>query len=181
MGIVDQRVSLVVVAVLVGCGGSPFEQGSPAAAELAGAAGAAGAVSIGSGGSSLPSGAAGVSGRPNASAGSSSGGTGGELEQAAGGAGGEPEPSNAGGTGGANSGGTSGVSHGGVASCLRDWQGSSCDSCAKSPAPPVGSETCAEVLACYVANGGPANCDYAAPTADAVVKVAHDVLACRCP
>lgn len=85
----------VVAALLVaiGCGGSPFEQGSTAASELAGAAGDAGAVSIGSGGSSMLSGAAG------------------EREPGDGGAGrGEVEP----GVGGSSSSGAGGLSSGGL-------------------------------------------------------------------
>jgi len=70
----------VALAGLVACGGSAFEQGSPTGSDLGGAAGAAGAVSIGTGGSSMPSGAAGVGGKLTPMA----GGAGGELEPMAG-------------------------------------------------------------------------------------------------
>ena len=157
MGIVRQS-ALMVAAALVGCAGSAFEQGSPTGSDLAGAAGAADAGSIGTGGSSMPSGA-----------GSSS---------HAGEGGGEDE----GGAGGSNSstGGSSMSGAGGLPSCLPGWQGSQCDTCTNSSSP-VGSETCGQLLACYVAKGGTGDCDYMKPTADAVVKVAHAVLACRCP
>lgn len=70
---------------VVACSGSAFEQGSPTGSALGGAAGAAGASSIGTGGSSMPSGAAGVGGKLTSTAGR--GGAGGELEPGAAGAG----------------------------------------------------------------------------------------------
>jgi hypothetical protein len=185
MGIVRQS-ALMVAAALVGCGGAAFEQGSPAGSDLAGAAGAAGAVSIGTGGSSMPAGghagsSAGGS-KANGATSSSDAGEGG-ADEAPGGAGGSSAGgSSAGGSsaGGSSAGGSSagGSSAGGLPSCLSGWQGSPCDTCTRSSAAP-GSETCAELLACYIEKGT-GNCDYVKPTADAVVQVAHDVLECRC-
>lgn len=119
-----------------------------------------GALSSAAGGAGAPVGAAGDAG------------DGGESEDGAAAPGGRAGSSSAG-QGGAGS------SSGGVPACLPGWQGSPCDTCTSSPPPPSG-ETCAQVLACYVEQGGPNNCDFVKPTTDAVVKLAHDVLACRC-
>lgn len=160
-----------ILVVLVGCGGDRFGQDSPAGDDLAGAPSSAG--SIGTGGAVMPSGGANGGSSSSHEGGDSSSSDAGEASELGG------APTGAGGTSGSG-GGSSGSSSGGVPSCLAGWQGSACDSCSNSPATP-NSETCAEVLACYIEKGGPANCDYEKPTADAVVKVAHDVLACRCP
>jgi len=175
MGIVRQS-ALMVAAALVGCAGSAFEQGSPTGSDLAGAAGAADAGSIGTGGSSMPSGA-GSSSHAGEGGGEDEGGAGGSNSSTGGSSTGG---SSTGGAGGSGTGGSSMSGAGGLPSCLPGWQGSQCDTCTNSSSP-VGSETCGQLLACYVAKGGTGDCDYMKPTADAVVKVAHAVLACRCP
>ncbi|MEO7035658.1 MAG: hypothetical protein ABI335_17705 [Polyangiaceae bacterium] len=153
------------------CGGAKFtaadgnSSGGIAGASVIGAAGesaggrkdgAGGSVSSsrGGGGAADLSGAAGLSGAAD----SDVGGVGGSY-----------------GKGGSASGGS-----GGVAACLTGWQGSSCDTCSGSPAPP-GGQTCAQILACYIASDRAFGCDFAKAAADATVAIVHEVYLCRCP
>ena len=171
---------------VVGCG-SPFtsaetagaggEAGSSSSAGVAGTAasssGAGGAAAGGSssGGSSSGGSSSGGSSSHAGAAGSSSSGAGGA---AAGGS------SSHAGAAGSSSSGAGGASDG---ACLVGWVGSSCDSCSSSTAV-SGSQSCAQILNCYIAShcAGPCEqCEYQVPTSDAVVAVARKVYACRCP
>lgn len=73
-----------------------------------------------------------------------------------------------------------------AATCLNDWQGSSCDTCS-SHTSEQGARSCVAVLDCYVMTGCASplecanTCDYSEPTSDAAVKAALAVRACRCP
>jgi hypothetical protein len=169
---------LVLMRLLTACGGAPFESGSPAGSQLAGAQSSAGSQAAGA--SAGPSGGAGGVAGGN-TAGNELGGAGGELGGSSSSAGTGDElggfPSSSG-AGGELGGSSSSAGTGGGAPCLRGWQGSACDTCTPS-APPASGETCAELLGCYLEHNGPANCDFVKPTADAVVKIAHDVLSCR--
>ncbi len=163
----------MLAIALVGCGGSDFS----AAAETAGGSGGAAAGSSSSAaGSEVNSGGAG-----GAAAGSSSSAGAAGSEVSSSGASGAAAGSS---SGGSSSGGSS--SHagaGGSGACLVGWKGSTCDTCSSSP-DVAGSQTCAQILSCYVAShcAGPCEqCEYQVPTSDAVVAVARKVFSCRCP
>jgi len=160
------KAALLVCGALLGaCSGSAFTSSDSGG----GTGTAAGKVGTEGGTAAAGTHAGGVASAGAAAGGASSRGgspTGGVVTNAAGG------PTElVGGAGGAPD------TAGGGPPCLRGWQGSACDTCTTSPSVP-GSETCAELLACYQEKG-PGNCDYAVPTADAVVKIAHEVWECR--
>jgi hypothetical protein len=66
---------------------------------------------------------------------------------------------------------------GGTVACLPGWRGSPCDVCSSSP--PSSGRACGELLDCYTKRPATA-CDYAEPTQDLQVELAHSVAECRC-